>query len=80
MELLALKRQVRMLALQLRELSTHVATLARLSRVSVDTEFDAEARSILSNQLENELLELTASIDRLLDALPPELRGEGNGA
>jgi hypothetical protein len=39
----------------------------------------ADYRLITSKQIEQELVDLTASIDRLLNDLQPAIRGEGNG-
>ena len=70
-----IRLQLRDLALQLRELTGHVAMLARM----VGVEQDPETRFIAMKQLENSLLDLKTSVDRLLNDLPPEIRGEGNG-
>jgi hypothetical protein len=72
-----IRLQLRQLALQLRELTGHVASLSRALTVS---DRNPDAMLTLGRQLESELLDLTASLDRLLDSLPPEIRGEGNGA
>lgn len=71
----AVRLQLRQLALQLRELTGHVASLARM----VGAEASEDVRLISSKQIEQELFDLTASIDGLLDSLPPEMRSEGNG-
>lgn len=70
-----LRLQLRKLALQLRELTHHVGVLASTARAVQDEQL----RIVGYQQVETALVELTASIDGLLNEFPPEIRAEGNG-